>query len=86
MSIVDPIVTFLNLKFETAICPLRTLVKIFLILLFELFKEIVYEGILSENGMSSFSDVLSENDVESIYHYIVKTASVDRQIQLEQNN
>ena len=52
----------------------------------ELFKEIVYEGILSENGMSSFSDVLSENDVESIYHYIVKTASVDRQIQLEQNN
>ena len=52
----------------------------------ELFKEIVYDGILSENGMSSFSDVLSENDVESIYHYIVKTASVDRQIQLEQNN
>ena len=32
------------------------------------------------------SHVLSENDVESIYHYIVKTASVDRQIQLEQNN
>ena len=52
----------------------------------ELFKDIVYDGILKDNGMSSFSDVLSENDVESIYHYIVNTAKIDRQVQLEQNN
>ena len=41
MSISDPEVFFLSLKFATAICPLRTLVKISLILLFEFFKEIV---------------------------------------------
>ena len=52
----------------------------------DLFKDIVYDGILKDNGMSSFSDVLSENDVESIYHYIVNTAKIDRQVQLEQNN
>ena len=40
-SISAPEVFFLSLKFETAICPLRTLVKISLILLFEFFKEIV---------------------------------------------
>ncbi len=51
----------------------------------ELFQEIVYQGILSDNGMSSFSDVLSEKDVESIYHYIVNTATIDRTVQLENN-
>ena len=47
----------------------------------ELFKDIVYGGILKENGMSSFSDVLSQKDVESIYHYIIGVASTDRKIQ-----
>lgn len=51
----------------------------------ELFQEIVYQGILSENGMSSFSDVLSERDVENIYHYIINTAVNDRNVQLENN-
>lgn len=48
----------------------------------ELFKEIVYDGILKENGMSSFSDVLSQKDVESIYHYIINVATTDRITQL----
>ncbi len=51
----------------------------------ELFQEIVYQGILSEKGMSSFSDVLSERDVENIYHYIINTAVNDRNVQLENN-
>ena len=50
-----------------------------------LFHEIVYQGILSENGMSSFSDVLSVIDVENIYHYIINTAVNDRNVQLENN-
>ena len=50
-----------------------------------LFHEIVYQGILSENGMSSFSDVLSVIDVENIYHYIIDTAVNDRNVQLENN-
>ena len=41
VSIIEPVVFFLRLKFATAICPLRTLVKLFLILLLELSKEIV---------------------------------------------
>ncbi len=49
----------------------------------KLFKEIVYNGMLKENGMSSFSDVLSEKDVESIYHYIINIATSDRVVQIE---
>jgi len=35
------------------------------------FKQVVFDGILSGNGMASFSDVLSEADVEAIYHYLI---------------
>ena len=38
---------------------------------------------LKENGMSSFSDVLSQKDVESIYHYIINIATSDRVVQIE---
>ena len=66
---------------------LRDILQLFVLLqMVILIKDIVYNGILKDNGMSSFSDVLSENDVESIYHYIVDTAKIDRQVQLEQNN
>ena len=37
----EPEVFLFNLKFATAICPLRTLVKIFLIRSFEFFNDIV---------------------------------------------
>ena len=47
----------------------------------ELFNEIVYNGIYSENGMTAFSDVISKNDVNNIYHYIVNTAKSDRKTQ-----
>ena len=47
----------------------------------ELFNEIVYNGIYSENGMTAFSDVMSKNDVNNIYHYIVDTAKNGRKIQ-----
>jgi hypothetical protein len=40
-SIFEPFVLFFNLKSATAICPFKTLVKIFLILLLELSSEIV---------------------------------------------
>jgi mono/diheme cytochrome c family protein len=47
----------------------------------ELFNEIVYNGIYSENGMTAFSDVIAKNDVNNIYHYIVNTAKSDRKTQ-----
>jgi hypothetical protein len=31
--------------------------------------------------MTSFSDVISKNDVNNIYHYIVNTAKSDRKTQ-----
>jgi quinohemoprotein ethanol dehydrogenase len=37
-----------------------------------LFKDIVLGGILAQNGMANFSNSLSENDVESIHHFLLK--------------
>jgi quinohemoprotein ethanol dehydrogenase len=37
-----------------------------------LFKDIVLKGILSENGMASFSNALSEEDAEAIHQFILK--------------
>ena len=36
------------------------------------FKDIVLGGILSQNGMASFSNSLNEEDVEAIHHYLLK--------------
>ena len=47
------------------------------------FKNIVYDGILANNGMASFKDVLSEKDVEAIHHYLV---SEQKKIFLSKNN
>jgi quinohemoprotein ethanol dehydrogenase len=38
-----------------------------------LFKDIVLKGILAQNGMANFSNSLSEEDVEAIHHYLLKT-------------
>jgi quinohemoprotein ethanol dehydrogenase len=35
------------------------------------FKDIVLGGILAQNGMASFSNSLSEDDVEAIHHYLL---------------
>lgn len=40
----------------------------------EIFKQIVLGGALEGNGMASFSDLLSEPDVEDIHAYIVDAA------------
>ncbi len=37
-----------------------------------LFKKIVLEGVFAQNGMDSFADVLNEDDVDAIQHYLVK--------------
>ena len=37
----------------------------------DLFAQIVLEGLFSKNGMASFSNSLSEEEVESIQHYLV---------------
>jgi len=42
----------------------------------QLFKEIVLGGILAKNGMASFSNSLSEADVEAIQHYLLKQQTV----------
>ncbi|MEQ9125036.1 MAG: c-type cytochrome, partial [Alphaproteobacteria bacterium] len=44
----------------------------------EHFQDIVRGGILSDNGMASFADHLSEEDVEAIKSYIQKRALEDR--------
>jgi len=36
------------------------------------FNDILLKGILSQNGMASFSNSLSEEDVEAIHHYLLK--------------
>jgi quinohemoprotein ethanol dehydrogenase len=43
-----------------------------------MFDEIVRGGILSDNGMASFADHLSEEDVQAIKSYIQKRALEDR--------
>jgi quinohemoprotein ethanol dehydrogenase len=40
------------------------------------FNDIVLKGILSQNGMASFSNSLSEEDVEAIHHYLVKEQKI----------
>jgi quinohemoprotein ethanol dehydrogenase len=37
-----------------------------------LFNDIVLKGILSQNGMASFSNSLSEADAEAIHHFLIK--------------
>ena len=44
----------------------------------ENFNKIVLEGILANNGMASFGDVLSENQSNHIHQYIKARAEQDR--------
>jgi quinohemoprotein ethanol dehydrogenase len=37
-----------------------------------IFKNIVLEGVFAQNGMASFDDVLKEEDVKAIQHYVIK--------------
>jgi quinohemoprotein ethanol dehydrogenase len=46
----------------------------------ELFKQIVLEGLFASRGMASFSDVLSEQDVQLIDQYIRARAAEDRDV------
>ena len=46
------------------------------------FNQIVLEGLLASNGMASFSDVLSEQEVENIHHYVRARAHEDREVAL----
>ncbi|MCR9242419.1 MAG: PQQ-dependent dehydrogenase, methanol/ethanol family [Rhodobiaceae bacterium] len=48
----------------------------------EHFDAIVREGMLEENGMPNFGDLLNEQDVQDIYSYIIKRATEDRALQL----
>ena len=48
----------------------------------DLFNQIVLEGLLASNGMASFSDVLSEEEVDNIHHYIRARAHEDREVAL----
>ena len=48
----------------------------------DLFNKIVLEGILGSNGMAGFSDVLSEDDVDNIHHYVRARAHEDREVSL----
>jgi len=48
----------------------------------EHFDAIVREGMLEDNGMPNFSDLLSEQDVQDVYSYIIKRATEDRTLQL----
>ena len=47
-----------------------------------LFNQIVLEGLLASNGMASFSDVLSDEEVNNIHHYIRARAHEDREVAL----
>ena len=46
------------------------------------FNQIVLEGLLASNGMSSFADVLSNEEVENIHHYVKARAHEDREVAL----
>ena len=41
----------------------------------QLFRDIVLGGVLAKNGMASFSNSLTEADVEAIQHYVLKKQS-----------
>jgi quinohemoprotein ethanol dehydrogenase len=47
------------------------------------FDKIVLDGVLTKNGMASFADVLSKEDVEAIHSYIIDRAREDRAAQLK---
>ena len=34
--------------------------------------DILLKGILSQNGMASFSNSLTEEDVEAVHHFLIK--------------
>jgi quinohemoprotein ethanol dehydrogenase len=40
------------------------------------FNDILLKGILSQNGMASFSNSLSAEDVEAIHHYLINQQSI----------
>ncbi|HIK71952.1 MAG TPA: PQQ-dependent dehydrogenase, methanol/ethanol family [Gammaproteobacteria bacterium] len=46
------------------------------------FDQIVLEGLLSSNGMASFADVLSEEEIQNIHHYVKARAHEDREVAL----
>ena len=48
----------------------------------DLFNKIVLGGILGSNGMAGFADVLSEDDVDNIHHYVRARAHEDREVSL----
>ena len=45
------------------------------------FQDIVRGGMLSDNGMASFGDLLSEEDVDAVKAYVQKRALEDRAAQ-----
>ena len=46
------------------------------------FNQIVLEGLLAGNGMASFADVLSKDEVENVHHYVRARAYEDREVAL----
>ena len=46
------------------------------------FNQIVLEGLLASNGMASFADVLSEEEIQNIHHYVKARAHEDREVAL----
>ena len=51
----------------------------------ENFKKIVFDGMLEENGMKGFSDILTEQNVFEVHSYIVDVATRERKAQLNKN-
>ena len=51
----------------------------------ENFKNIVFDGMLEENGMKGFSDILTEQNVFEVHSYIVDVATREREAQLNKN-
>ena len=47
----------------------------------EYFNEIVLNGMLEENGMKGFSDILNEKNAFEVYSYIVDVATKERSLQ-----
>jgi PQQ-dependent dehydrogenase (methanol/ethanol family) len=48
----------------------------------DIFKQIVFDGVYESNGMASFSDVLTESEVEQVHHFIRARAHEDREVSL----
>ena len=44
----------------------------------QIFKEIVLDGLLADNRMASFADLLDEGDVARIEAYVVHRANEDK--------